>query len=50
MTALVIVGARQLVGREWSLDNRIADAFLFSLDNKQVPVAWTLAYEYFYAC
>ena len=51
VTALVIAGAPQLVGREWSLDNWIADAFLFSLDNKLVPVAWTLTYEiYFYAC
>lgn len=51
MTALIIAGAPQAVGREWTLGNWIADAFLLSLDNKQVPVAWTLTYEiYFYAC
>jgi peptidoglycan/LPS O-acetylase OafA/YrhL len=49
--ALIIAGAAPVVGSAWTLDNWRANAFLFSTYNKQVPVAWTLAYEmYFYAC
>lgn len=50
-TALIIAGAPHVIGSEWTLDNWTANAFLFSTFNKQVPVAWTLAYEiYFYSC
>lgn len=48
---LIVTGAAQAVGSAWTLDNWRANALLLSIHNKQVPVAWTLAYEmYFYAC
>jgi peptidoglycan/LPS O-acetylase OafA/YrhL len=50
-TALIIAGAAQVFNSTWTLDNWTANALLFSTYNRQVPVAWTLAYEiYFYAC
>jgi peptidoglycan/LPS O-acetylase OafA/YrhL len=50
-TTLIITGAAQVVNNEWTLDHWTANALLLSSYNKQVPVAWTLAYElYFYAC
>ncbi len=50
-TALIIAGAAQVAGTEWTLDNWRTNALLLTVDNKQVPVAWTLTFEiYFYAC
>jgi exopolysaccharide production protein ExoZ len=48
---LTIYGVPRIIGTHWTLADWPFNAVLLSLENKQVPVAWTLAYElFFYLC
>lgn len=50
-SALALAGVAEPFHAPWNLDNWGYNAFLLSTYNRQVPVAWTLAYEmFFYLC
>jgi exopolysaccharide production protein ExoZ len=50
-SALAIAGIAEPLHAPWNLDNWDYNALLLSTYNRQIPVAWTLAYEmFFYLC
>jgi exopolysaccharide production protein ExoZ len=50
-SALALAGIAEPFHAPWNLDNWQYNALLLSTYNRQIPVAWTLAYEmFFYLC